>query len=61
MLKRQGVHTSKKRVERIMAEYGIQGISKSRKRHKKRQIEVRDDQDGDLVRREFSTYEPNRL
>ncbi len=61
MLKRQGFKTSKKRVERIMREYGIKGVSKSKRRHRKPAIEQRDGINVDLVKRDFSASRPNQL
>jgi transposase InsO family protein len=61
MLKRRGVSVSRKRVERLMREYGIKGVSRSRKRVSKRNIVEREDESRDLVKRDFRADAPNQL
>ena len=61
MLKRRGILTSKKRVERIMREYDIQGVSKAKRQRRKQVIEERDEKVFDLVKRNFYADGPNEL
>lgn len=61
MLKRNSVRTSKKRVERIMREYDICGVSKSKKRHRSTPSPERSDETLDLVKRNFFANKPNRV
>jgi transposase InsO family protein len=58
-LKGQKVKTSKKRIARLMRELGIQGVMK--KHTKKGGCAPETDGFGDLVKRNFSADEPNRL
>ncbi|MER7489468.1 IS3 family transposase [Streptomyces sp. NPDC126497] len=61
VLKRQDVHVGRKRVERLMREAGLAGISP--RRHGKGFIRRDPDADPalDLVRRNFTADAPNRL
>lgn len=61
MLRRRGILTSKKRVERIMREYDIQGVSKAKRQRRKQVIEERDEKVFDLVKRNFYADGPNEL
>ena len=61
MLRREGVHTSKRRVARLMRDNGMRGICRTRKYRTGRKVRPERDSSMDLVRREFHAEEPNRL
>jgi putative transposase len=60
MLRRKGIHTSKRRVERLMRENGIKGVSKRAARPKQKKASEQESAH-DLVMRNFSSDEPNKL
>lgn len=61
MLKRSGVRTSKKRVARIMSEYGWRGMTRGNaKRPTGEKRAPKKDSADDLVRRDFRADGPNR-
>lgn len=60
LLKRQGIKTSKKRVARIMKEYGLVGVAKKRKPATKK-VKAETSSAIDLVERNFSADAPNKL
>lgn len=61
MLRRSGISTSRKRVARIMREYGWRGVSRGRARRPGAEKRVAgSDSSEDLVRREFTANGPNQ-
>ncbi|MEU3282705.1 IS3 family transposase [Streptomyces antibioticus] len=60
VLKREGVHVGRKRVERLMRQAGLAGISPRRDRRFTRR-DPDADPAPDLVRRDFTANGPNRL
>lgn len=61
VLKREGVHVGRKRVERLMREAGLAGISPRRTGRGFTRRDPAADLAPDLVQRDFTTSEPNRL
>jgi putative transposase len=61
VLKREGVHVGRKRVERLMREAGLAGISPRRAGKGSSRRDPDADLAPDLVRRDFSAPAPNRL
>ncbi|GAA2985529.1 IS3 family transposase [Streptomyces fulvorobeus] len=59
MLKREGVHVGRKRVERLMREAGLAGLSPRRKGFTRR--DPKSTLAPDLVNRDFTAQRPNRL
>ncbi|MEU2134569.1 IS3 family transposase [Streptomyces sp. NPDC018352] len=59
VLKREGVHVGRKRVERLMREAGLAGISPRRKGFTRRDPKATPAPD--LVQRDFTASAPNRL
>ncbi|WP_416071827.1 IS3 family transposase [Streptomyces sp. ID05-04B] len=59
VLKREGVHVGRKRVERLMREAGIAGISPRRRGSTRRDPQATPAPD--LVQRDFTACAPNRL
>ena len=59
LLRRNNVFISNRRLERLMKEYGLQGVSKRRRPKQIRQKPERDNS-ADLVRRDFSAKGPNQ-
>ncbi|MFJ7909867.1 IS3 family transposase [Kitasatospora sp. NPDC096204] len=60
VLRREGMHVGRKRVERLMREAGLQGVSPRRPRSFTRRDPAAD-LAADLVRRDFTAAAPNRL
>lgn len=60
MLKRTGVKTSRKRVSRLMKEYGLRGVSRGGKRKTTNKPVFQRPSAEDLVNREFSAKEANQ-
>lgn len=60
VLRREGTHVGRKRVERLMREAGLQGVSPRRPRSFTRRDPAAD-LAPDLVRRDFTANAPNRL
>ncbi len=61
MLRREGVRTSRKRVERLMREAGIAGVAPGRRRRSTPVSDPAAPRSDDLVGRDFTAPAPNRL
>lgn len=59
-LKREGIHTSQRRVARLMRQAGIKGVCRARK-HRGLKVKPERNPAEDLVKRNFSANYPNRL
>lgn len=60
LLKREGINISNRRLERLMKENGLVGVSK-RAKPKTKQEKPETDNSNDLVKRDFRADKPNRL